>query len=72
MRTEIVTASRGGVLEDDIKIVTLDLEHVDSMREVARVAVTSFGKVYMLTSARTHTSHTLTHDVHALTLSHVR
>ena len=33
------------MVEDDIKIVTLDLEHVDSMREVARVAVTSFGKV---------------------------
>jgi short-subunit dehydrogenase len=66
VRTEIVTASRGGVVEDDIKIVTLDLEHVDSMREVARVAITSFGKVHV----RAHTvTRTQTHDVRALTRS---
>lgn len=51
VRTEIVSASRGSVGEDDIKIVTLDLEHVDSMREVARVAITSFGKVFVYVCA---------------------
>ena len=45
VRNEIVAANRGTVQEDDIKIVTMDLEHVDSMRECARAAITSFGKV---------------------------
>jgi len=41
---EIIAASRGNEVEDDIKVLTLDLEHVDSMREVARAAITTFGK----------------------------
>jgi hypothetical protein len=45
VRTEIVAASRGAVQDEDIKVVTLDLEHVDSMRDCARAAVASFGKV---------------------------
>lgn len=45
VRGEIVAASRGTVNEEDIKIVTLDLEHVDSMRDVARAAIACFGKV---------------------------
>jgi hypothetical protein len=45
VRGEIVAASRGAVNEEDIKIVTLDLEHVDSMRDVTRAAIACFGKV---------------------------
>ena len=45
VRSDIVAASRGAVQDEDIKIVTLDLEHVDSMRDCTRAAIASFGKV---------------------------
>lgn len=45
VRSDIVAESRGTVQDEDIKIVTLDLEHVDSMRDCTRAAIASFGKV---------------------------
>lgn len=48
VRSDIVAASRGTVQDEDIKVVTLDLEHVDSMRDCTRAAIASFGKVNIL------------------------